>query len=422
MAVLPTLTGNTPLNASDDARSLFANDANPGTVTTALTDTPTDFATITSLSWLVEYRQAGRVDDVLTLNIRIVNGATILAAETAGGAFSQVATNITTTTDVTSPVTPFAYVNTAASKAVWDGASVELQQVISRVKGADGVHLEVDYIAFTGEYVAADIPVTAVSSAQVQASTPVALTQVHSLSVVSSTQAQASTPAALTQVHSLSVVSSAQTQASTPAALTQAHNLSIVSSTQTQASATAALTQAHSLSAVSSTQAQASTNPTATAVVPLDGVSSGQSSYSTTAVLTQAHNLSVVPSTQAQGATTATIAQSHMLVVLSSLQGQFSSTAGTAQEIGLAANSSGQSGQSTQATLSVERSVQPVSSGQVHMSTNAVLTQAHQITVVSTYSSQDSVPPTFAFPPFDINSARGFTAWVSSGKLDALYE
>lgn len=154
MADLGTLNGASPINASDDTRHSFTADLTE-TASFALDNTPADFATMDSLSWQVEYARANAGgDDQYDLAIRIVNGATILAAADSGGTFQTVATNITNTTDTTSSVTAFSYVNTTANKATWDGASIELQQVYTKTKGADVNNLTVDYVAITGAYTA----------------------------------------------------------------------------------------------------------------------------------------------------------------------------------------------------------------------------------------------------------------------------
>lgn len=152
MTALPTLNGASPLDASDDSRLSFTADANPETLSRALDNTPADFGTMDDLSWQVEYRQQNRSDDTLQLGIRIMNGATVLAANDSGGTFSLVDANITNATDTTSSVTAFSYVNTTANKTTWDGASIELEQAISKSKGADGLFVEVDYVAITGNY------------------------------------------------------------------------------------------------------------------------------------------------------------------------------------------------------------------------------------------------------------------------------
>ena len=152
MTALPALNAASPLDLSDDNRLTFTADLDE-TLNRALDNTPADFGTMDDLSWQVEYRvNAAPDDDTYDLNIRIVNGATILAAADSGGTFASVATNITSTTDTTSSVTAFAHVNTTADKTTWDGGSVEVQQAYTKTKGADNVSIEVDFVEFTGNY------------------------------------------------------------------------------------------------------------------------------------------------------------------------------------------------------------------------------------------------------------------------------
>ena len=153
MADLGTLNGASPLNASDDVRLTFTADTTE-TQTSALDNTAFNFQSMDTLSWQVEYRLSGVWDtDVYDLDIRIMNGATVLAADDAGGTFVRVATDVRNNpTDTTSAVTAFAYVNTSASKTLWDGANIELQQTHTQVKGADGLAIEVDYVALTGTF------------------------------------------------------------------------------------------------------------------------------------------------------------------------------------------------------------------------------------------------------------------------------
>jgi hypothetical protein len=100
---------------------------------------PTDFETMQSLSIQLRYgwdafsnlttwgALAGRITDS--------TGTTILAAADSGGAYSIVASNITTTTPTNSSVLSFSFVDTTASKATWENAIVELLIQRTRVKG-----------------------------------------------------------------------------------------------------------------------------------------------------------------------------------------------------------------------------------------------------------------------------------------------
>jgi hypothetical protein len=151
MATLTPINAAFPLDDSDNVYLSFTTDTTQ-VLSRALDNVDEHFLTMDSLSWTVEYSQEFRVDDTLDLRIRIVNGATILAAATAGGNFQTVAANVTNTADETAGPTPFAYVNTTADKATWNGASVELEQVFTATMMADGCRIRVDWVEFTGEF------------------------------------------------------------------------------------------------------------------------------------------------------------------------------------------------------------------------------------------------------------------------------
>lgn len=151
MATLTPVTGAAPINASNDTYASFLTDSND-TLVISLADVDADLGTMTSLNWQIEYSMSSAPnDDTYDLSVRIVNGATILAAADAGGTFASVANAITSATDITTAVTAFAYVN-AGNKALWDGATIELQQTYSKSKGSDGTNIQIDFAEFTGTY------------------------------------------------------------------------------------------------------------------------------------------------------------------------------------------------------------------------------------------------------------------------------
>ena len=85
MAVLTTLNAASPLNASDNTYLTFTADLTE-TLNRALDNVDADFASMDSLTYNVEYSvTAVPADDTYQLSIRIVDGATILAAADAGG-------------------------------------------------------------------------------------------------------------------------------------------------------------------------------------------------------------------------------------------------------------------------------------------------------------------------------------------------
>lgn len=162
MAALPTLNAASPLNADDANRLLFTIDTTE-VLSRALDNTPSDFATMNSLSWTVQEREnITGGDDSLVLGIRIMDGATVLAASSAGGAYQTVITHASGgfhTTDTNRGPTAFSFVDQVQGKSVWDNAIVELQQTYTKAKGADGVRFEIDIVSFTGDYdIAAGAP------------------------------------------------------------------------------------------------------------------------------------------------------------------------------------------------------------------------------------------------------------------------
>lgn len=155
MATLPTLNGASPLDADDGSYLTFSQDATE-TRSSNLDNTPADFGTMdTGLTWEIVYSLTNALtNDTYALAIRIVSGATILAAADSGGTFTQVDPNVNSTLDSTGSDT-FAYVNTTADKATWDAATIELRQTHTKNQGFDTTAIQVDYAAFDGTYTTA---------------------------------------------------------------------------------------------------------------------------------------------------------------------------------------------------------------------------------------------------------------------------
>lgn len=155
MATLTTLYGASPLNLDDANRLAFTADTTE-TLSRALDDVNSDFGTMATLNWTVQARTAAAgSDDTYQLLIRIVNGATILAAADSGGTFQEVAANVRVSAgifDTNYGPTAFTYVNTSEGKTTWDGASIELRQVYSKTKGNDVTNIEVDIVTINGTY------------------------------------------------------------------------------------------------------------------------------------------------------------------------------------------------------------------------------------------------------------------------------
>ena len=154
MATLTTLNAASPLDASDNTYLTFTQDVTE-TLNRAVDNTDADFGTMDTLTYNVEYSVTTTpTDDTYQLEVRIVSGATILAAADAGGTPEVVASNITSTTDANSGAVGFTYVNTAADKTTWDAATVELTQTYAKTKGADTSSIRVDHVIFDGTYTA----------------------------------------------------------------------------------------------------------------------------------------------------------------------------------------------------------------------------------------------------------------------------
>jgi len=131
------------------------NDTNNSDYKFTITATPAGFGAIKTLNWQVRYALSATPPasnkDTYGLSIRIVNGATILAAADSGGTFSVIVSTTTmSTTYANSAATAFAYVNTGASKATWDGAVCELRQTYAQTGSKDAHAVRVSAIEFTG--------------------------------------------------------------------------------------------------------------------------------------------------------------------------------------------------------------------------------------------------------------------------------
>lgn len=134
------------------------NDTNNSDYSYNLADTPADFGSVKTLSFQIRYRLSGAPPgsnkDTYGLQIRIMNGATVLAAADAAGTFSTAVAGTTTmpTAFTNTSVTAFAYVNPMASKTLWDGAVVTLRQTYTALSTADVHAVQVSTCEITGTY------------------------------------------------------------------------------------------------------------------------------------------------------------------------------------------------------------------------------------------------------------------------------
>lgn len=125
-------------------------DLNLATETAALPNT-TDGLFAASISGVSIASTAGAVDvapgggnDDYGVGIRIMSGATVLAAADAGGGYETVqATADSSTYPKDFPAVSFTYYKTDATAAEWDAAVVEYQQTYAKAQGADNDYITV---------------------------------------------------------------------------------------------------------------------------------------------------------------------------------------------------------------------------------------------------------------------------------------
>lgn len=200
MATLTPINAASPLNASDNTRHAFTQRATE-TTSFALDNVDADFETMLTASWTIEYRQQGRSDDTLSLGLRVMSGATVLAAANSGGTFVTVNSNVTNTTDVTAGPTAFGYVNTTATKTDWDAAVVEISQTYSQNMGPDNAAIEVDHFQLTGTYDLAATPVTPDDALHSHAADSPTVIQTHLVTPASGAHAHAADSPVVGQTH-----------------------------------------------------------------------------------------------------------------------------------------------------------------------------------------------------------------------------
>lgn len=132
------------------------------TLTSALEDTPTDFGTVDDLEYTISWELDGTYsDDEYVLQVRIVSGATILAAQDAGGTFQLVVSRSSEPSSIGTENASFNYVNTAAGKTAWDGATVQVRQLYLANLSADNCAYKVNSVVFDGNYTSEGVAVSA---------------------------------------------------------------------------------------------------------------------------------------------------------------------------------------------------------------------------------------------------------------------
>jgi len=117
-----------------------------------LTDTPADFASMTSLSVEIRHSRGGVEggdngggDDTYNLAVSVETPAGVKIAGDTGALVLIVETG-TVGYLVKTETIVFPFVDTAATKATWDGARVVLQGSFLQSMGADGDRIWVDFV------------------------------------------------------------------------------------------------------------------------------------------------------------------------------------------------------------------------------------------------------------------------------------
>ncbi len=138
--------------AADGNTILAAFSTNANETSFLLQDMPSDFSSMVSLTINVRARASGRVDDIYFLLARVVKAdGTALAT---GSTISRMSVfgHPMSTSDTTANIT-FTTVDTAATKADWDGAIIQLYQGYAATGGADAfAAIVVEFVNFTGTY------------------------------------------------------------------------------------------------------------------------------------------------------------------------------------------------------------------------------------------------------------------------------
>ena len=122
-------------------------------------DTPADFGAMTALSWQLRYALSaappGSQRDNYGISLRVMSGATVLAAADAVGSFVAAVPSTQTmpTAFTNTTVTAFGFVNTSATKAQWDAGSLEIRQTYTQTGSKDTHAVQVSAVQLTGTYI-----------------------------------------------------------------------------------------------------------------------------------------------------------------------------------------------------------------------------------------------------------------------------
>lgn len=146
-----TLTPVSPVDVEDGNYWSFSADSTSG-VLAPFDDVPASFDGMLSLLVSATAKLATSADDSFTLTawVEASDGTTILAGSTSTTAVTVGA--VTSTTNQTIGPISFPYVDTAATKADWDGARLRMGQEFSQNMAADGSYIMLDVARLDGTY------------------------------------------------------------------------------------------------------------------------------------------------------------------------------------------------------------------------------------------------------------------------------
>lgn len=134
-------------------------DTNNADYKVAIADMPADFKSMLTGGLNVRYALSASPPSSnkdtygISAVIMAADGTTVLAAAAAGGTFTSIVSTTTMSTSYSnSGVVSFAYINTGATPAQWNGAILTLRQTYSATGGKDGHNVRVSAVEFSGTY------------------------------------------------------------------------------------------------------------------------------------------------------------------------------------------------------------------------------------------------------------------------------
>lgn len=165
MPDLGTIGFASPLDADDTTYGDYFTDNTTGTGgSVAMNTTPSDLTSVTAVDMsgiaITSTTFAASGPDNIDLGVRIMDGANVLAAASAGGAYEDTTSNWNSGndgTDVSWTDVSFTYVDTSATRTQWENATAEFQQTYNQDKGPDNVRLLIDQLTVGGTYSADEV-------------------------------------------------------------------------------------------------------------------------------------------------------------------------------------------------------------------------------------------------------------------------